>query len=153
MTEKEICELQHENDNTELYLQLSGMFWRAFDGGAFALARVTGYKVIRRKSGRPMLGFPQSALDWVLAETGSKGISWQRTADGLYTFTGGNPAEDPSLIAAPSASVSRKDTTADYRALCELRRQLLGINLVAIDAMTLQKAVRDLQISCLSMLV
>lgn len=47
MTEKEVLQLQEANDQTAFYLIAVGMFYHAYGCGAFALARATGYRVLR----------------------------------------------------------------------------------------------------------
>ena len=68
MTEREILERQEQTDNREYLLVLVGSFLHAYGNGAFALARVTGYRVIRkqRKWGEVLVvGFPADRLDLV----------------------------------------------------------------------------------------
>ena len=152
MTEQEICEKQRENGNAELYLLLRGTFWRAYDGGAFALARIMGYQVRRLKTvDRYVLGFPQAGLARVLDTMLANGISVLRNEEGLVVFSGGDTTADMDLV--NSERTERVvDTTADYRELCQLRRELLDINL-ADDTLTLASlaaTVRQLQIHSLS---
>ena len=47
MTEKEILQEQESNNQKAFYLIAVGMFYHAYGCGAFALARVTGYRVLR----------------------------------------------------------------------------------------------------------
>ena len=62
MTEQELIRKQEEGGNETLYLMKVGMFFHAYDAGAFALARLMHYRVKRkaRKGGREVLvaGFP-----------------------------------------------------------------------------------------------
>jgi hypothetical protein len=66
MKETEIVELQRKSDNKQFYLAKVGMFYHAYDAAAYALSRVTGYKVreILRRSGDKVLiaGFPINKL-------------------------------------------------------------------------------------------
>ena len=154
MTEQELCEKQRENDNSEMYLQLRGTFWRAYDGGAFALARITGYQVRRLKSmERYVLGFPERALDRVLVAMEKNGLTVTGNEEGLVAFCGGDTTIDPALVTSEETE-RVVDTTADYRHLCNLRKELLNINL-ADESLTLNSligTVRNLQILCLSYL-
>ena len=47
MTEKEILQQQESNGQTAFCLMAVGMFYHAYDCGAFALSRATGYRVLR----------------------------------------------------------------------------------------------------------
>lgn len=151
MTEQELCGKQRENDNSEMYLQLRGTFWRAYDGGAFALARITGYQVKKLKTiDRYVLGFPERALDKVLVAMEKNGLTVTGNEEGLVAFSGGDTTIDPALIMADAAE--RAVDTTDYRHLCQLRKELLNINL-ADETLTLNSligTVRNLQILCLS---
>ena len=122
MTEKEICEKQRLLCNAEMYLQLRGAFWQAYDGGAFALARVTGYTVRPLKTvERYVLGFGKRRLEHVLELMKENGINVLRQEDGLMAFTGGDPSFDSCLVSSEdNERVINK--TADYKALCQLRQ-------------------------------
>ena len=69
MTEQELIRKQEEGGNETLYLMKVGMFFHAYDAGAFALARLMHYRVKRkaRKGGREVLvaGFPADSLPTV----------------------------------------------------------------------------------------
>ena len=128
MTEKEICDKQRELCNAEMYLQLRGAFWQAYDGGAFALARVTGYTVRPLKTvERYVLGFGKRGLEYVLKQMLDNGI---------------NVLRNERVI----------NTTADYKALCQLRQELLAVNLAdpLLTYASLAGIVRNLQIHSLS---
>ena len=45
MTEQELIRKQEEGGNETLYLMKVGMFFHAYDAGAFALARLMHYRV------------------------------------------------------------------------------------------------------------
>ena len=49
MTEKEVLQQQETNGQTAFYLIAVGMFYHAYGCGAFALARTTGYRVLRKQ--------------------------------------------------------------------------------------------------------
>ena len=66
MTEKEILQQQEVNEQKAFYLIAVGMFYHAYGNGAFALARATGYRVLRkhRKHGDILTcGFPANQLE------------------------------------------------------------------------------------------
>ena len=79
MTEKEILQQQETNGQKVFYLIAVGMFYHAYGCGAFALARATGYSVLRkhRKQGDILTcGFPANQLETV----------FQRLVDELQSF-------------------------------------------------------------------
>ena len=157
MTEQEICDRQRENGNSEMYLRLSDTFWRAYDGGAFALARVTGYQVKRLKTiDRYQLGFSKATLEKVLEKMRAAGMEHSEYEEGqtLITFSGGDPAPDERLVTLDSTE-RLVDTGADYHELCSLRKELLDINLAdsQLTFPELLGKVRNLQIRCLSHLL
>lgn len=49
MTEQEILRQQEVNGNQSFYLMLVGKFLHACGHGAFALAKATGYRVMRKQ--------------------------------------------------------------------------------------------------------
>lgn len=152
MTEQELCEKQRENDNSEMYLQLRGNFWRAYNGAAFALARITGYQVKKLKTiDRYVLGFPERVLDKVLVAMEKNGLTVTGNEEGLVVFSGGDATIDPALVTSEDTE-RVVDITTDYRHLCNLRKELLNINL-ADESLTLNSLIvtlRNLQILCLS---
>lgn len=153
MTEQELCDRQRENGNSELYLLKRGTFWRAYDGGAFALARITRYQIKRLKTlERYVLGFPLVALDRVLVVMEENGLTVKdhQEDDILITFSGGDPAPDERLVTAEGEASA--DDNADYLELKSVRKELLDINL-ADETLTLSELsaqVRNLQIRCLA---
>ena len=156
MTDHDICEKQRANGNSELYLLLRGSFWRAYDGAAFAVARVMkDYQIKRLKTiDRYQLGFPTTALQRVLSrmkEMGMEVLPYTQDAT-LITFRGGDPTVDASMVMKPEATDRIVDTTADYRELCSLRKELLAFDLTdpTHTRITLLAYIRDLQLRCLS---
>ena len=68
MTEREILDRQEQTGNQQFLLVLVGSFLHAYGNGAFALSRVTGYRVRRkqRRWGEVVLcGFPIDRFDLV----------------------------------------------------------------------------------------
>lgn len=77
MTEQELILRQSELGSDSFLVTKLGNFYSAYDCGAFALARATGYSVMRRprRGGRFVLttGFPVGRLDAVLSMIGAAG--------------------------------------------------------------------------------
>ena len=154
-TIEEVCALQRENNCSEMYLRLKGTFWKAYDGAAFAIARITGYQIKKLKTvDRYELGFPERALDRVLVAMEQSGLVVTGNEEGLIAFTGGDPTIDPALVYSEETE-RVVDTTADYRALSRLRKELLDINLAdeTLTMATLSGMVRNLQIQSLAHLL
>lgn len=104
MTEKELIELQQSSGKQ--YLMLVGQFFHAYQGAAFALARVTGYQVrkVKRRSGVfYMLGFNASQLSKVTDQCAAWGITFQKEdLQGLlYSFAGGDTTINEQLVSQP----------------------------------------------------
>lgn len=107
MTEREIIEKQEQTGNREYYLMLVGSFLHAYGNGAFALARATGYRVMRkkRKSGEVLtVGFPVSRLGQVRQRLVEHGGEMEQVDDRTWTFRGvdGNP--DEQIVCEPLSS-------------------------------------------------
>ena len=112
MTEKEILQEQVSNGQTAFYLMAVGMFYHAYGCGAFALARATGYRVLRkhRKGGDVLVcGFPASQLDTVLQRIREAGGEVEQTGDKAFLFRGldGTPDEN-SRAEASDCDISSK---------------------------------------------
>lgn len=104
MTEKELLELQTATGRQ--YLMLVGQFYHAYNGAAFALARVTGYQVrkVQRRSGTfYVLGFNAQQLPKVKEQCAAWGISVkQEDFNGLlYSFAGGDTTVNEAMVTAP----------------------------------------------------
>ena len=98
MSENDILRRQEDNGQKEFYLILAGQFYHAYGNGAFALSRVSGYKVIRksRKWGDlVMAGFPASCLDKVKQRISDARGSLRRIDERTMVFAGvdGTPNE------------------------------------------------------------
>ena len=63
-----------------------------------------------------------------------------------------DPTVDASMVMKPKATNRIVDTTADYRELCSLRKELLAFDLTdpTHTRITLLAYIRDLQLRCLS---
>ena len=89
MTEKEILQQQESNKQTVFYLIAVGMFYHAYGCGASALARATGYRVLRkhRKGGDILVcGFPANQLDTVLQRIRETGGEVEQTGENTFLF-------------------------------------------------------------------
>ena len=156
MTEQEVCDKQRENGNQQFYLLLRGTFWRAYDGGAFALARVTDYQIrYLRTVNRYVLGFNKPALASVLEKMHKQGLEVVSQDEWQIVFSGGDPTVDERLVKQQEADEPQVDMKGDYRVLCVLRRELMDINLAdeGLTLSTLKGTIRNLQMRCLSHLI
>lgn len=102
MTEKEVLEKQEENGQQEYYLILIGSFLHAYGQGAFALARATGYKVIRkqRKMGQLLTaGFPIAKIDDVRRKVAEAGGILEQLSDGkTWLMSGIDGTADEAMV-------------------------------------------------------
>ena len=156
MTDVEIRKTQRENGNSEMFLHQRGMFWYAYDGAAFALARVTDCQLKKRKSKDFYeLGFSKSELPKVLVLMEEHGMTATRDSHDprLIRFSGGNSDPDDELLN------SRKNTKtgmtkAAVKTLLEIRTDLLAINLAeeTMNYTVLSRLVRRIQVKCLEKL-
>ena len=101
MTEQDILRKQEQNANTEFYLMLVGQFYHAYGHGAFALARATGYHVLRkqRKAGQVLMaGFPIGRLSKVKECIEAKGGHLREVENKLLIFHGVDGTPDDGLV-------------------------------------------------------
>ena len=107
MTEKEILDRQEQNGNREFYLMLIGRFYHAYGNGAFALARLTGYRVrrVNRKMGELyVLGFPIDRFDSVRDKVCDAGGDVECVDGKIWKFSGLDGTPDLTMV---------KETVAD----------------------------------------
>ena len=147
MTEKEIVELQRSGDTR--YLMQVGMFIHAYEGAAFAMARLTGYKVrlVHRKTGDiRMLGFNASQMESVWELMRKAGIILNEKGEKLWAFEGGDTTEDSGLITQPKPR-KEKVVEAQTTAAVEntLADEVLAYNLAASTPMEAMLFLSDLQ--------
>lgn len=158
MTEKEILQQQEVNEQKAFYLIAVGMFYHAYGCGAFALARATGYRVLRkhRKGGDILVcGFPANQLDTVLQRIREAGGEVEQTGEKTFLFRGLDGTPDESMIAEqkPQTVTSpTKDVPQSEAPFSWLVKELLSFNLslsTPMDAMNLiarlQKRLREEQ--------
>jgi hypothetical protein len=135
MTEKEILQQQEVNEQKAFYLIAVGMFYHAYGNGAFALARATGYRVLRkhRKHGDILTcGFPANQLDMVLQRIREAGSEVEQTAEKTFLFRGldGTPDENmiseqkPQTVTSPTKDVPQSEAPFSW-----LVDELLSFNL------------------------
>ncbi|MBQ4386841.1 MAG: hypothetical protein II822_04495 [Prevotella sp.] len=109
MTEKEIIERQELNCNREYFLILVGRFLHAYGNGAFALARATGYRVMRkqRKWGEVLtLGFPIDMFDRVRDRIRDAGGDVESIDDKTWVFRNLDGMPDPQMVCEPRPKVN-----------------------------------------------
>lgn len=114
MTEREILERQEQTDNREYLLVLVGSFLQAYGNGAFALARVTGYRVRRkqRKWGEVLTcGFPAIQFDRVRLQVYAAGGEVEQVDDKTYLFRGLDGTPDPQMVCEPAPKPEPKPQT------------------------------------------
>ena len=113
MTEQELIDRQRARSDGTFYLMKVGMFYHAYDAGAYALARTMGYRVKckPRKGGDGVLvsGFPIASLEKVAARMAEQGIRLTCAADDdrLYALAGADATPDQTLLDHPPAGIPR----------------------------------------------
>lgn len=101
MTEREIIERQEQSGNKQLLLVLIGGFYHAYESAAYALGRVTGYKVVRkhRKMGDIVTcGFAASQIDQVCQRLKAAGAEVEQEDERLWLFSGIDATPDESMV-------------------------------------------------------
>lgn len=156
MTEQEIIERQQENENKEFYLIRQGIFYNAYEGGAYALHRLTGYQ-LRRKHGKTdgpvTAGFNTKVIEAVLKKIEEQGGTWNKIDENTYSFQGIDGTPEPTAIevAPPKAKRTKKPAkpepaapgeSPDYGWLAEAVR---GFNLSAATPIDVVIFVSQLQ--------
>jgi hypothetical protein len=90
--EQELINKQEESGNEVLCLMKIGYFFHAYNAGAYALARVMNYRVMRkvRRSGLEILtaGFPADNLELVIDSITAAGGRILSQTDDWIEFTG-----------------------------------------------------------------
>lgn len=101
MSENDILRRQEDNGQKEFYLILVGQFYHAYGNGAFALSRVSGYRVIRksRKWGDLLMaGFPASCLEKVKQRINDGHGSLRKIDDRTMIFGGVDGTPDEAMV-------------------------------------------------------
>ena len=129
MTEQELIKKQEAGGNETLYLMKVGMFFHAYNAGAFALARLMHYRVKRkaRKGGREVLvaGFPADSLPTVAERIEAAGGKMLSKTDVWVEFTGLDATEDDTLIDEPADTKK----TVPENPTGEWERKIMGYDL------------------------
>ena len=111
MTEFDVIQKQEQSENKEFYLILIGSFLHAYEHGAFALWRVTGYKVIsrHRKMGDVITaGFHVSQVDSVSRKITRAGGVMEKIDEKTWMFSGIDGTPDESVVCKPDKPVVYK---------------------------------------------
>lgn len=151
MTEKELIDRQQEYGDKHFVVTRSGKFFSAYDCGAFALARATGYRVMRRprKGGHFVLtvGFPESRLESVMEHIAACGGTVERQETDYFIFSNIDGSADETLVS--EQKTPEKHSMAREEENC-LRKQILAFDLsrsTPMEAMNfidmLQKQITD----------
>lgn len=107
MTEKEVITRQEENGNSTFYLIRIGLFFKAYEHGAFALHRATGYAVKRRHRKTGCLlqaGFPAHVIEAVCRKLADQGAEVRKINDETWTFSGIDGTPDDAVVEEPMAA-------------------------------------------------
>lgn len=92
MTERELIEQQNINGCDVFYLLKVGMFYHAYEKGAFALAGLMNYSVRRKRRkglGKILVsGFPLQSLPKVINRIQEENGTVETIDEGLYVFSG-----------------------------------------------------------------
>lgn len=143
MTEKELIDRQQEYGDKRFVVTRSGKFFSAYDCGAFALARATGYRVMRRprKGGHFVLtvGFPESRLEAVMGHIVDCGGTVERQETDYFIFSNVDGSADERLVSEQKMPEKHggKNDMAREDETC-LRKQILAFDLsrsTPMDAM------------------
>lgn len=156
MTEKDILEKQAQNGNREFYMILVGRFLHAYEGGAFALSRVMGYRVIRkhRKTGDVLVaGFPIDQFDLVRGRIREAGGEIEDMGTNTWVFRGLDGTPDERMVCepqqkhqAPDASrISQPSMVAAPAATTWLEETIMSFNLSASTPMQAMLFLNDVQ--------
>ena len=112
MTEQQLLALQR--DSGRWCLMQVGQFYHAYEGAAFALARLTGYRVrrMRRRTGSVcVLGFSILQLEKVRQRCAEQGVILRQDDDAghLWSFTGGDGTPDEGMVSPPKSPSPAKE--------------------------------------------
>lgn len=153
MTEQELINKQKEYGDSRFTVTRSGKFFCAYGCGAFALARATGYRVMRRprKGGHSVLttGFLESRLANVLEQIAACGGEVVVQETDSFVFTGIDGSEDDGLVSEQKPPKEHK-ATGIRKDEAALRERILSFDLshsTPMEAMlfldTLQRQIKE----------
>lgn len=119
MTENELVQRQQEYGDKRFVVTKSGKFFSAYGCGAFALARATGYRVMRRqrKGGHFVLttGFPEGRIENVLEQIVACGGRIEERSEESFIFSGIDGRWDETLVVEQKPTESRKEKNNGLR--------------------------------------
>lgn len=135
--------MQEQCGNQEYFMIMIGSFINAYGHGAFALSRVTGYRVIRKQRkelGEIMsTGFQIASLDSVRAKILAAGGEWDAVDDRTWAFRGIDGTPDLAMVTDPKPRQQSQQPARpvhDSWLMDEVRRFNLSMS-TPMDAMNL----------------
>ena len=148
MTVEEI--IAHEARSGHLCLMLQGMFMRAYNGSAQALARLTGYRLKRHslwRDGRPVCycGFPFSQLERVSELVAGAGGALVHSGEGYAEFAGLDVSFDAAAAQALPGREPRGTGAAQRTADGGLERRIAAFDLARATPLDAMNFVGELQ--------
>ena len=149
MTEKELIEQQEAAENRTVYLMKVGLFFHAYNAGAYVLARVMRYRIKRktRKGGTEVLtaGFPVDSLDKVVKCLEEAGGTVVRHSDRWIEVGGLDGSPEDALVDKAEAAPGGKSNPSE-----QWKQEILTFDLVRatpLEAMNflygIQKELRE----------
>lgn len=156
MTENELIQKQQEYGDSQFVVTRSGKFYSAYGCGAFALARATGYRVMRRqrKGDRFVLttGFPECRLENVLQQIVTAGGVIERQGENDFIFSGIDGSDENGLVFIHTQTKKKQDRNGVHGAANDnLRSMILSFDLLhssPVEAMdfinSLQQQIRSI---------
>lgn len=106
--------LQRQQSSDKFFLVLQGNFYRAYNEAAFALHRVTGYKVFQKQGAGGetyyQLGFNMKQIDDVIAKIEQQGGTVTRfDREGKqFAFVGVDGSMDENLVTQPAENKKKR---------------------------------------------
>lgn len=106
--------LQRQQSSGKYFLVLQGNFYRAYNEAAFALHRVTGYKVFQKQGAGGetyyQLGFNMKQIDDVIAKIEQQGGTVTRfDREGKqFAFVGVDGSMDENLVTQPAENKKKR---------------------------------------------
>jgi len=144
MTEQEVLQRQETNGQKEFYLILMGQFYHAYGNGAFALARASGYRVMRkeRRKGEVLVtGFPASCLERVKSRISENHGMLREVDEKTFIFYGIDGTPDMQMVIDSqtrnqNAERPQEQKVDEHDIILQIRRFNLSVS-TPMDAMNL----------------
>ena len=133
MKELELIEKQEQSGNTEMYLIKVGMFYHAYNAGAYAIAKLMHYKIRResRKYGDVlMVGFPLTRVDAVISKIKEVGGNIGKESGDLIAFSCIDNTQDLSIV----ETIGKNKKEGNNNDISEVIRNFDLINSSPMDA-------------------